>query len=476
MAKKSLTTSQLFEITDSTEQKFCASALIPGGVQPRDSQSLSARLSQQFINQNWGILNNFDVKASQYYDGDRIWIIIKSGVKVGAFPLLSPTSGKPDFSMIIKPRFEWVGVGQMLAQMGWRIVPTPLRLPLIRGTERKIPSWVLSSIILSRIQVLLQQLERRFELIQSIQPAPKGTVDWSDYATIKIPHAQFLQIPCQFPDLRDDRVLKSAIHFTLRKQLAGLESQRGLAGAVLSLIDLCQSLIRQVAVVPPRQPSPQLIQGWLSGPLRVDAFREGIQAVEWTVDDRGLAGLADLQGLPWVLPMDQFFEAWVETLVTLLSREIGGEIKVGRKKETLAPIQWNSRSIGTQKYLLPDVILERDDVTVVFDAKYKRHWEEFQNANWYEVEKEIQEQHRIDLFQVLAYSSLRSGRRIIACLVYPCRYHTWESLKNRGKHFLRGTIPAGGRNLEIVLTAVPMNGDKREVVEQLKSVIGVIPA
>jgi hypothetical protein len=306
MAKKPLTgfapkrsTSLIFECLDSDEQKINATRLIQGEL-PRNPEAMAARLARQFIDQNRGILRNFDIEATQDYDGSHVWLVLKSGIKTGAFPLLSPTSGKPEYGMVIKPRFEWAGIGSMLAQMGWRIVPTLLKLPLLPGTERKVPPWVLSSVVLIRIRNLLDQLERRFELIHSEQPAPKGTVDWSRYATRKIPNAQFLQIPCQFPDLRDDRTLIAAIHYTLRKQLAGLESQRNLTGAVLSLIDLCQILIRRVTTVSPLRPSSEMIQSWLTGSLRAEIFREGIQAVEWTIDDRGLAGLADLRGIPWV--------------------------------------------------------------------------------------------------------------------------------------------------------------------------------
>jgi len=481
MAKKSLnptvrarTNPLIFECIDSDEQRVNATRLIQGDL-PRDPQAMAARLTKQFIEQNGGILSNFDVQASQDYDGNNIWLVLKTGIKAGAFPLLSPTSGKPEYGMVIKPRFEWAGIGAMLAQMGWRIVPTLLKLPLIPGSERKVPPWVLSSIILIRIRSLLDQLERRFELIQSIQPAPKGTVDWSDYAIRKIPNAQFLQISCQYPDLRDDRNLKAAVHYTLRKQLAGLESQRNLTGAVLSLLELCQSLIRRVAAVPPQRPSSEMLQAWLTGPMKIETFREGIQAVGWTVEDRGLAGLADLQGLPWVLPLDMFFEAWVETLVTRLTRETGGILRTGRKRETLAPIHWDNVFVGTQKFLLPDLILERDDVTFIFDAKYKRHWEEFNTTNWGKIEKEIQEQHRQDLLQVLAYSSLKSSQRVVACLIYPCQNHTWESLKSRQQLFQHASIPANGRNLEVILTAVPMSADVGDAVENLKLAISEMP-
>ncbi len=79
---------------------------------------------------------------------------------------------------------------------------------------------MLSTTILIRLQKLLDRLERRFELTQADLSAPRGQVNWTEYATVKLPRADFLSVPCRFPDLRDDRELKGAIHVTLRK-LAG---------------------------------------------------------------------------------------------------------------------------------------------------------------------------------------------------------------------------------------------------------------
>ena len=53
-----------------------------------------------------------------------------------------------------------------------------------------------------------------------------------------------------------------------------------------------------------REPGPRELESWLRGSLKTDTFRDGIQAVEWTVDDRGLAGLSDLAGLPWAMSME----------------------------------------------------------------------------------------------------------------------------------------------------------------------------
>ena len=222
---KSARETACFEAEDNSQLKLPAAFLIKGAM-PRDPQGRSARLGQQFLKQNRGILRDFAVEGSVDYDGSSVNIHLRTGGQVGALPLLSPTSGRPDYGLVIKPRFGWQGIGPMLGAMGWKILPDPLPLPLLPRSDRKIPPWVLSSTILLRLQKLLNQLERRFEYTEADLNAPRGQVKWIEYATTKLPRADFLSVPCRFPDLRDDRELKAAIHFTLRKQLAGLQSQR----------------------------------------------------------------------------------------------------------------------------------------------------------------------------------------------------------------------------------------------------------
>jgi len=118
--------------------------------------------------------------------------------------------------------------------------------------------------------------------------------------------------------------------------------------------------------------------------------------------------------------------------------------------------------------------MEREDAVFIIDSKYKRHWEEFVSSSWIRIEDEIQENHRHDLMQVLAYSSLKTSKKVVACLVYPCQTNTWESLKRRNMLTQHAFVPVNGRNLEIILTAVPMNAKRKEVVDSIKESFSVI--
>ncbi|HOF19761.1 MAG TPA: hypothetical protein PLO24_00765 [Bacteroidales bacterium] len=173
------------EMTDLSLSEIPAEFLIKD-INTRNPESQIARLATQFINENRGLLNDIGVSVESKYDGQKVFLRFSSSNCIGAAPLLSPTSGRVDYGLIIRPRFDWIGLGPMLSSMGWKIVPTPLRLPLVPGTERKIPPWVLASITLRRIELMLDQLNRNFSFIETDVAAPKGSVNWNEYATRRL--------------------------------------------------------------------------------------------------------------------------------------------------------------------------------------------------------------------------------------------------------------------------------------------------
>ncbi len=445
-----------FDATDCSTARLPAHFLLRGQ-SSRDPSSQIARLAAQFIEQNRARLRELDLSVAAHYDGASVTLVVQTGIKVGAIPLISPTTGRSDYGFVVRPRFAWTGVGEILGATGWRVVPAPLPLPLLPRSERRIPPWVLSSMIISRIQALLRTLERRFEMKHEERSTPRGRIDWPTYARREIARSRFLSVPCRYPDLQDNQELKAAVRFTLEKQLGSLQGQQTAGLFVFKLIELCQRLLESVRDVAPREPTPATIYGWLRSKLTSESFRHGIQAIEWTAQDRGLAGLSDLEGLAWSMSMDEFFEAWAETILSAVARKIGGVLRTGRQRQTVTPLSWTTPYLGSQKSLVPDLVLERENQTVIVDAKYKEHWEEMQRHRWTNLAEEIRERHRDDLLQVLAYANLSTKPRTTVCLVYPCQEATWESLRERNLLFNRASVGAGTRRVDLALTALPIS-------------------
>jgi hypothetical protein len=70
---------------------------------------------------------------------------------------------------------------------------------------------------------------------------------------------------------------------------------------VLRLIDLCLTLLERVRQVTPKEPGRRRLQSWQQGLLKQEVFLSGVQAIEWTIEGNGLAGLSHFQGLPWIM-------------------------------------------------------------------------------------------------------------------------------------------------------------------------------
>ena len=440
--------------------------LLEPGVDKRKASDLAQRRSENFLEMNRGILNDFDIRGQLGGQRGNIGLWLETDTRIGALPLLSPSSAKPELGLVVEPRFSWTSAGDMLVGTGFRITPDILPLPrMVPNSDRQIPSWVLSATVLMRIEALLKQSTRRFEMKEAVMSAPKGQVDWARYASNHWAQGQCLSIPCRFPDLLQDTKLHGVMHWTVLRHQDALRTQRGRHSAVLHLLQRCEALLTQLQPFTPRQ--PQI--GWQPTNSNVynDVFRKGLEAIDWTVDERGLGGTSDLAGLPWRMDMATFFEAWIESIAETTAKRFQAKLTAGRRNETLVRLNWQPQRLGTQRALIPDVVLQRADVTLVIDAKYKRHAQLVGYGGYDKGEHDWQAQHREDLLQVLAYSSLFDTPRVIACLAYPTANDQWQLLRDQGRVMSRAAVRQGLRQIEVALVAVPMSGRTDEIADIL---------
>lgn len=298
---------------------------------------------------------------------------------------------------------------------------------------------------------------RKFQMTDKQQSIPKGQVNWVAYATKSLPKANYLDFECRYPSLQENSKIKSYIKFTLLSQRNSLETQRDQGIYVLQLVDFCKKLESElIGTISQKPDANDLILGSDAIPHAND-FDKGIEAIVWSTENAGLAGLGDLNGLPWSLSMEKLFESYIESVFQKLTQQFGGSIKSGRKHETLIPIQWDPPFIGSQNSLIPDIIIERDGEEIIIDAKYKNHWEELTVNRWYNLSDEIKKHHRNDILQLLAYSSVSGKSKISCCLIYPCKRATYEKLKKTGRLFNSAQISHDHRKISFHLTAIPFN-------------------
>ncbi len=130
-----------------------------------------------------------------------IGLELRPGGVVGAVPLRAPDTRRVAGGIVVRPRFGWGGIGQLLQEIGWSASPTLLEMPLVPGATREVPPWVLAGPILQRLGRLLQDVRRDFRLVEEVHQSPRGQVLWGRYVSEQMVRGAFHQLSCRFLEL-----------------------------------------------------------------------------------------------------------------------------------------------------------------------------------------------------------------------------------------------------------------------------------
>ncbi|MBF0256929.1 MAG: hypothetical protein HQL47_10845, partial [Gammaproteobacteria bacterium] len=298
-------------------------------------------------------------------DGARLEI--KPGIKAGAIPLRSAVTGQIAGGLIIRPRFGWTGIGRVLSATGWGSGPQFLTLPLVPGSGREIPPWVLAGPVLQRLANMLAHLRPGYRERADICAHPRGQIIWNQYLQAQLPRGNWHQLPCRFSELEQDSRLRQAIRWTLEHVRADLISVGNADLFALQLVSQIKHLLGLVNDVNPRRPRKGELDLQFGGPLQADVLREGLRAMGWIVDERGLGGGRSSDGLAWALPLDQLWERYVEHLVREHASRTRGQLRVGRSGETTVPLPWTNTSMRALGHLVPDFIIYRANEIEIVD-------------------------------------------------------------------------------------------------------------
>jgi hypothetical protein len=375
---------------------------------------------------------------------------------VGAIPLRSGTSGHVVAGFVVRPRFGWSGVGSILSNIGWHASLEVLSLPLVPGSGREVPPWVLAGPVLVRLKALLDALKRGFDFRIDTLRAPRGTILWSQYIRHSLPTGQWQRRPSRFPDLSADPLVRGAVRWTIERILEELTIAGGHDLVALELEHQAHRLLDKLRDAARVYPRPELLRRAAGNDVLLQAVvRSGLDAIGWVRDERGLGGGRQMDGLAWSMALDRLWENHVEAQVRDEVRRTGGTLRVGRRGETLTALHWSDPSHRSLGHLLPDMVVLRGDSVWIIDAKYKAHFAEIDEAGWRRLSDNIRESHRADIHQVLAYASLFDASDIRATLAYPLRYATWRALKARGRDRPVARIFDARRQITLELWGLP---------------------
>ena len=409
-----------------------------------------------FLRLNGDALRKLDVSPTIRSAEHGVQIELLPGAHAGAIPLRSAQSGRVAGGLLVEPRFGWAGVGRVLVTTGWAGAPEILDYPLVPGSGREVPPWVLAGPVLKRLDELLRSLRRGYRVRDEVLKQPRGHIIWSSYTTHSLGRGLWTHLPCRFPDLDADPILRRMVRWALQRVRDDLAVVGGVDSVARLLVAIADELISKVRDVQPLTPSRSELNRLTSGDSGLEAsLRRGLEALGWIVDERGLGGGREMDGLAWAAPLESLWERFVEVSVRREAALQGGVVRVGRSRETVVPLDWSDPSHRSMGHLLPDIVVTYRDRTDVIDAKYKAHLAELDEQGWRAFTEDAREAHRADIHQILAYASLFDSPEVRGVLVYPLRERTWRVLHDRGRDVSVAQLFSGRRRVRLELRGLP---------------------
>jgi len=397
------------------------------------------RWVEPFLVANRTYLRRLDINAEVRADPE-LRILLHPGSRIGSMPLLNPSTQRIAAGVLVEPRFRWSALGSVFGAIGFSVEPNLGGAPMVPCSARDVPPWLLAGPVIERIGVLLRHQRRGFIERDEYRTSPRGRVDWTKWVQANVTRGKWTTFPCTFPDPANDPDLMAAVRWTLQRlqeelQLVAYSSPGRL---LLQRISELFSLVGSGRMRRPTSITGKLYSSsWLA---------EANEAMAWVAEERGLGGARTLDGLAWDLSVEEVWEAWVSAFARDLGSQVG--MVTSPFASVRRPLHWSgpTKSMGS---LSPDVELRSTGRVVWIDAKYKAHLSLLRRHGWHGLSDRVQDTHRSDLHQALAYSAIADADRVDSVLAYP---HLGES-----DHLpvTVATITRGRRQVRLVLAALP---------------------
>ncbi|HLA81335.1 MAG TPA: hypothetical protein VJP78_06935 [Thermoleophilia bacterium] len=342
-----------------------------------------------------------------------------------------------------------------MVESGWSAAPEFLELPLVPGSARDVPPWVLAGPVLARLAALLKSVTKGYEDREVELQRPRGRILWKRYLRESLATGAWHHLPCRFSDLTNDPFLRRALRWTLERVRHELVNVGGSDLVAAHLAHVAHLLLETLRGVLPEKPRSDTLGRLLAGRMTSCEGRQGLEAILWVVDERGLGGGRELDGLSWQLALENLWEQYVESVIRREVAAEGGEVLVGRLGQTVFPLNWTDSGNRSMRHLVPDIVVRRGKSVRIIDAKYKAHLADVEEQGWWALSEDVKAAHRADLHQVLAYASLYDADVLTATLAYPLRRSVWQSLKMTGRDVTRAELTRGGRSITLELRGIP---------------------
>jgi hypothetical protein len=421
----------------------------PVKIEPATVGASSEHWIEGFLQANAPQLRRLDLRTEVETRGG-VRLVVHPGSHIGAVPLLSPATRRVAAGLLVAPRFRWTALGAVFQATGFAVEPRLGEAPLVPGSAREVPPWLLAGPVLHRLEALLHHLKPGFVERTEARASPRGRVEWAQWARRDLGRGAWTRLPCTFPDLDKDPDILAAMRWTLSRLDEKLAPQHDSLPS-RALQERIRLLSHHIGPGASRRPGPWDQPGagsWLANAM---------QAMGWVAEERGLGGARSLDGLAWDLKADEIWEAWVAAFVRDLAPQLG--LTWLGQGEARHRLNWQG-NLASMGALIPDTGLRGTQRVVWVDAKYKAHLSLLARHGWHGLTDAVRDAHRADLHQALAYTALGDADQCDTLLAYPLLGDEDRPLTTVA------TVAAGRRRVRLLLAGLPFGFQSPEQRER----------
>lgn len=394
---------------------------------------------QRFIELNRKNLEYLGISGSIVSEEGKPCLRLTTSKYIGAIPIKSPVNGKEVGDLVVAGRFG-ENASELITLLDNTIKPDYSdEFHLVQDSQMTPPIFIECCKYIDTYIEVERINWRKFDNVVKVQRQASSSTLWGEYAI------RTAQNPLEFSTfhnkcnvLTTDHEEMAQLNYILTLAIAELESVRvpiRTRTAYSSKVSLLKSRLYDKSIK-----ATEKIRIRMSDPFLVKQLKKiGLLILNNKTNEK----------LAWRMDYAEFFERYVQYLLRDVSVKKGARtidnphyVAKTQRKPT-----W---SLG---YLEPDLIIQKNELQIVVDAKYKSHI-----FNWNDRSDDLKETFRHDLHQILAYCSFNNMPTKQAMLVYPFTDFTYHKMKL--------TSPLSRTDADVYLVGIPLEKSKLEEVKE----------
>ena len=362
---------------------------------------------QTFLLRNADVLRFLDIQANgEYQENGQYCLSLSTSKYVGCVPLLSP-KGLPTGNLIVTGRFG-EDVSELLSVIGDFIRPEfHEKYELKDGSYINRPLYFECQGFID-LYIEAKKLKwRKFNNQEKIQTLPKSSTNWVKYALRSYNPDNTLRYPNRNNELIKDHREWLELNYVLDLCIEEIMSTRTPIRSRMPYMGKISSLIGTYDKN--SLPYVDELKIHMADPNVIKELKE--------VGNRILQAKSSVQRA-WRLDFSEFFERYVQYIMQEVARTKGARSLNNTKYSV-----YGNKPGWVLRYIEPDVLLEKNEIQYIVDAKYKAHMYQINGSS-----EELKDTFRHDFHQVLAYSSFGGARHKNVILAYPSSTYVCREL------------------------------------------------